>query len=246
MKDIATAWDLGQGLLRPGAEPRAEIGEGRLGGETAVDQLEQAHAPGLGVAMVLLAQQVALGGRGVDADEDGATRLEDLVLGPDADPGQVLALVDRAGDGDGLRDEVVDGPHGEVGIEEVAQQFGDAAERAVADEDQGEDEWADPGLGNREVEEDAVVVGGRVGGEGVLEGVSGLVGLVVEEFAADLVLLGELRDGCGAGESVESASLSLSRGERFGRAGNRSVEGLRGVRGWMMDGHVCFLLLTRQ
>ena len=90
--------------------------------------------------------------------------------------------------------------------------------------------------------EDAVVLIGSVGGEGVIEGLLGLVGLVVDELAADLVLLGELREGCGAGEGVESESLSLGRGESFGRAGNRSVEGWRGVRGCMMDEHVCFLL----
>jgi hypothetical protein len=107
-----------------------------------------------------------------------------------------------------------------VEIEEVAEQFGDAAERTVADQDQGEDELADPGLGDREVEEDAVVAGGSVGGEGVLEGLLGLVGLVVDEFATDVVLPGELSDGCGAGESIESELLSLGRGESFGRAGS--------------------------
>jgi hypothetical protein len=85
----------------------------------------------------------------------------------------------------------VDRAHGEVEIEEVAEQFGDAAERAVADQDQGEDELADPGLGDWEVEEDPVVVGGSVGGEGVIEGVLGLVGLVIDELAADLVPVGE-------------------------------------------------------
>jgi hypothetical protein len=115
-------------------------------------------------------------------------------------------------------------------IEEVAQQFGDAAERAVADEDQGEDELADPGLGDREVEEDAVVAGGPLGGEGVVEGLLGLVSLVVDELAADLVLLGELSDGFGAGQDVQRQSLSLRRGESLGRAGGRSVEGFRGVR----------------
>ena len=76
----------------------------------------------------------------------------------------------------------------------------------------------------------------------MIESQLSLVGLVVDELAADLVLLGELRDGCGAGEGVESESLSLGRGEGFGRAGSRSVEGLRGVSGCMMDEHVCFLL----
>jgi hypothetical protein len=54
----------------------------------------------------------------------------------------------------------MDRAHREVVIEEVAEQFGDAAERTVTDEDQGEDELADPGRGDREVEEHPVARGG--------------------------------------------------------------------------------------
>jgi hypothetical protein len=129
-----------------------------------------------------------------------------------------------------------------VEIEEVAEQFGDAAERTVADQDEGEDELADPGLGDREVEEDAVASGGWVVGEGVVERLLGLVGLVVDELAADLVLLGELRERCGVGESVEGQLLSLGPCESFGGAVSRSVEGLRDVKECMMSEHVCFLL----
>jgi hypothetical protein len=159
--------------------------------------------------MLFLAEQVAVGGLGIDADEDGATGLEDLVIGPDADSGQVLALVDLTGGGDGLLDDVVHRPHGEVVIEEVAEQFSDAAERTVSDEDQGEDELADPGLGDREVEEHPVVTGGCFRVESVVEGLLSLVGLVVDELATDLMLLGDSRDGCGAGERVEGEALSF-------------------------------------
>jgi hypothetical protein len=129
-----------------------------------------------------------------------------------------------------------------VEIEEVAEQLGDAAERTVTDEDQGEDELADPGLGDREVEEHPVVSGGWFRGEGVIDGLLSLLGLVVDELAADLVLLGELGDGCGARECVESESLSLGRGQILGGAGIRSVEGLGTVGECMIDEHVCFLL----
>src|SRR5207245_2929312 len=59
MEDIPAAGDPGEGLLMAGAEPRGEIGDGGLGGETAVGQLEQAHPPGVGVAMLFLVEQVA-------------------------------------------------------------------------------------------------------------------------------------------------------------------------------------------
>ena len=114
MKDITAAGDPGQGLLMSGAEPRGESGEGGLGIKTAVDQLEQVPPPGVRVAVFFLAEQVAVGGLGVDADEDRATGLEDLVIGTAADSGQVLALVDLAGGGDGLLHDVVSRPHGEA------------------------------------------------------------------------------------------------------------------------------------
>jgi hypothetical protein len=129
-----------------------------------------------------------------------------------------------------------------VEIEEVAEQFGDAAKGTVTDQDQGEDELADPGLGDREVEEHPVVAGGSVGREGVIEGLLGLVGLVVDELAADLMLVGDSRDGCGAGERVEGESLSLGRVQLLGGADSRGVEGLGAVGECMMGEHVCFLL----
>ena len=76
----------------------------------------------------------------------------------------------------------------------------------------------------------------------MIEGLLSLVGLVVDELAADLMLLGESRDGCGAGERVESEALSLGGVEFLGGAGSRGVEGLGTVGECMMDEHVCFLL----
>jgi hypothetical protein len=242
MKDITAADDPGQGLLMPGAEPRGEISDGGLGSETPVDQFEEAHPPGIRVAVFFLAEQVAVGGLGVDPDEDRATGLEDLIIGTDADSGQVLAIVDLTGGVDGLLDDVVNRSHREVVIEEVAEQFGDAAERTVPDEDQSEDELADPGLGDREVEEDPVVSVGWFRVEGVIEGLLSLVSLVVDKLAADLVLLGELGDGGRARESVESEALSLGRAEILGGAGRQGVEGLGTVGECTMDEHVCFLL----
>ena len=149
-----------------GAEPAAGVGDGGLGGEAPVDQLQQAHAPGVGVAMVLQAQQVAVGRGGIDAHEDRVAGLEDLVMGPDADAGQVVRSVDRPGRFDGAVDDVVDRPQGDLAVEEVAEQFDDAPVRAVADQDQGQDQLAQPGLGDRQVEED--VLGRRCRVEGVV------------------------------------------------------------------------------
>jgi hypothetical protein len=90
------------------------------------------------------------------------------------------------GGGDGGLDDVVDRPHGELGVEEVGQQRDHAAVGTATDQDQGEDQLTEPGLGNRPMEEDLIVVGRRV--EGLAEGVTGGVGLVMEGLPADLML----------------------------------------------------------
>ena len=72
-------------------------------------------------------------------------------------------------------------------MEQVAEQFVDAAVGTVADQQQGQDEPPQPGRGDRQVEQDGVVVRG-VGGEGLGEGLLGLVGLLVDELAADVVV----------------------------------------------------------
>ena len=113
-------------------------------------------------------------------------------MGPDADPGQVVGAVDRAGAGDGGLDHVMDGPQGELGVEEVGQQGDDAAVGAMTTQDQGQDQLMEPGLGDRQVEEDLLVGSRRV--EGVLQSQLGGVGLSVEELAADLMLAGQLGD----------------------------------------------------
>src|SRR5207249_3238797 len=78
--------------------------------------------------------------------------------------------------------------------------------------------------------------------EGVIEGLLRLVGLVVEELAADLLLPGDSREGSGAGERIEGESLSLGGAELLGGAGRRGIERSGTVGGGMMDEHVCFLL----
>ena len=103
--------------------------------------------------------------------------------------GQVLLPVEGAGPGHGGAGDVVDGAQRERAVEQVAEQFVDAAVGTVADQEQGQDELLQPGLGDRQVEEDGVV-GGEVGGEGLGEGLLGLVGLLVDELAADVVVGG--------------------------------------------------------
>ncbi len=193
MEDIAATGDLGQRQILAGAQAGAEVGDGGLGGEAAFGQFQESHPPGVGVAVLFRAQQVAEGGSGVDAHEDRPSGLEDLVMGPDADAGQVVGAIDLLGRRHGGLDHVMDGPQRERGVEEVAQEGDHTAVGAVTGQDQGEDQLTEPRLGDRQVEEDLLVRSRRI--EGVLQGELCGVGLLVEELAADLMLAGQLGDG---------------------------------------------------
>ena len=90
----------------------------------------------------------------------------------DLDAGEVVLLVDSPGKRNGAVHDVVHGPQGDLVIEEVAKQFDDTAGRTMADQHQGQDQLPQPGLGDRQVEEDILgleigVKGfGQSGGEG--------------------------------------------------------------------------------
>ncbi len=165
-------------------------------------------------------------------------------MGSDADGGQVVRVVDRAGPGDGGLDDVMDGAQGGLGVEEVTQQRDDAAVRAVTGQDQGEDQLTEPGRGDRQVEEDLLGRWRRV--EGVVQGELGGVGLSVEELAADLMLAGQLGDRLRAVEDLEGQLLPLLGRELLSgardRDGGRERIGLHGGnQRHSLSEHVCFL-----
>jgi hypothetical protein len=85
MEHIALAGDFGKGLSLTGAETSPGVGDGCLGIEALRNQIEQADAPGVGVAMFLQAKQVAIGRGCVDTHEYRLAGLENLVVGSDAD-----------------------------------------------------------------------------------------------------------------------------------------------------------------
>lgn len=112
-----------------------------------------------------------------------------------------------------MLDQVVEGAEGEVIVEEVAEEFVDAAQGRVANEEQGEDELGQPRTGDGQSEEH--VLGVRRGkGKGLRKGVVGLVALLGNELAADVVLLGEVGEGLGAGQGREGELLALQGGQQ--------------------------------
>lgn len=96
----------------------------------------------------------------------------------------------------------MDTTQGEGMVENVREQFADAAKGAMAEEGEAKDELAKPGLGDGQPEEQLRWITRRWG-EGVVQSVLGGVELLVNELAADVLVLGDLGDG-DASKGVEA------------------------------------------
>jgi len=89
-----------------------------------------------------------------------------------------------------------------VVIEHGIQNIEYAAKRAVTDQEQRQNELMNPGLGNGQVEQYLLVfLFGRL--ERLVDGSGGFALLLVNEFAADLVLLGQTCDRLGSSYGME-------------------------------------------
>ncbi len=206
MEDVTATRDIRQGLGLSGPQSPGEIGDGGVGSEAPFAQFQQAYAPSIGVAVLFRTEQVAVGRGDIGADQHRPAGLEDLVVGAEADGSEVLPSGDGACSGDGLVQDVVNGADRQRIVKDIREQFGDAAQGTVADEGETQDELPQPGLGDREPEEELVgFVAARV--KGVVEGVVGLPELLVDELAADLLLGGQFGDGLAA-QRVEGELLA--------------------------------------
>src|SRR5438445_34030 len=136
MKDIAAARNVRHGQLLAGTEGGAEIGDGGPGIEAALLQLEQADGPRVGIAMVLEAEQKAVGRSDVGTYQHGLAILEDLIETGDADVSQILASVIGACLVDSSTHDVVHRAERQVHAKKIAAKLGDAAIGTVADERQ--------------------------------------------------------------------------------------------------------------
>jgi hypothetical protein len=68
VKDVATTRRLGPGQSLTGAQTATGVGDGGVGSKTVVLQLQEPDAPGVGVAMLFDAEQVAKRGSHIDPD----------------------------------------------------------------------------------------------------------------------------------------------------------------------------------
>ena len=120
MKDIAVAGGVGHDLRLTGAQGGAGVGDHVVGFEAALLQLQQAHTPGDGIAIVFDAEQIAVGGQGVGADEYRPARLKDFIVCPDSGCGSDPERGSVWGWGDGRVDDIEGrAQHANVVVEEV-------------------------------------------------------------------------------------------------------------------------------
>ncbi len=178
------------------------------------------HAPGVGVAVALRRQQVAIRRRGIDACQHGRGTVKDLVVQADTNAGQVLLPVDDARLPRDRLEHVVDAAQADGHTQQVAQELDDAAIRAAADQRQPDDHLAQPGLGHRQIEQHLVVRRGRR--EGVIQRRDSLVRLLVDELTAHPVPGGEITDRLRTGQRLNGQVLTVTPGQPR-RCANTSI-----------------------
>lgn len=127
VEDIAPARRVGKGQVAARAQSGAEVGDEGVGVEAALVQFEESDAPGGAVAMIFLAEQEAVGGRSIDADEDRALGLEDFIDQADVDGVEDVFVIDGAGKDHGFANDVVDGAERNVAAQTIVKVMDDAA-----------------------------------------------------------------------------------------------------------------------
>jgi len=119
-----------------------------------------------------------------------------------------LVVVDRAClPRRGLK-HVVDAAHADGHAQQITQELDDAAIRAVADQRQRDDHLAQPGLGDRHLEQHLVVRRRRQ--ERVIQRRSSLMRLLVDELATDPVPGRQIADRPRTGQCLNGQVLTVA------------------------------------
>ena len=106
-------------------------------------------------------------------------------------------------------------------VQQVDRNLADAAVGTMPLQGQGYHETAKPFLGYRQRKEDLVVVG--FGRKGILQGLVGLVRLLVEKLATDSAALRQVADRLGPGQNLNRQVLPLPRPKTMGSAKTRKT-----------------------
>ena len=127
VKDIAPARSVAISQVTPRAQAGAEVGDKGLGVEAAFLKFEQAHAPGYAVAVAFRAEQEAIRGGSIDADEHRRLRLEDFIEQGRVDGRERLLGRDGTCERHSIPDGIVDAAEGDVAAEAVVEVVDNAA-----------------------------------------------------------------------------------------------------------------------
>src|SRR3954469_24962808 len=214
------AWGVAPSRPLSRAQALSGIGDGIRRTEPLPGGIQQMHTPGVGIAMRLRSQQVAIRRVGIDAGQYGLSTVEDLIVQADADAGQVLLTVDDASLLGCRLKHIVDGADADGHTQQVTQELNNAAIRAVADQRQPDDHLAQPGPGDRQLKQHRIVPCGRR--ESVIQRRLGFVGLLIDEFAAHPMPDCQIADCRRPRQHQNSQVLTLTLGQPCGAA-NASI-----------------------
>ena len=203
VKNVTATRNLWHGQGLPGPQAAARVGNRRLGLKAPILKFQQAKPPRVAVALVLQAQQIAVGGSDVGPNQHRPPTLKNLVVCADANRVQRLLLIVLAGLGHGTLKHLVNFADGNRIVEEVAAQFADPTDGTMTDQRQPEDELFDPILGHGEVKKNLIGASFLLE-EYFVKGIVGPIPLPIDELAADFVFGGQSADGRGSHQSMQS------------------------------------------
>lgn len=174
-------------------------------------QIEQVDPPARLVAVFDGGQQVAVGGLGIDADEDGFGGLEDFVMSTHPHPREVFGVADGACLRNMAVKDIVDGAQAHLEIEEVPEQFADAAHGTVTDEGQGQDQLTQPCFRDGQIEQHLIVGRGLV--KSAVQRGRSFGRLLVDKLATYAMGGGQLCERAGMRQSLQGQIAALRRPE---------------------------------
>ena len=109
-------------------------------------EFQQSGTPRVAIAMFFQTEQIAVGGLDIGSHKHRPPTLENLIVGADADGGQVLLMIVQTAHMDCLLEDVVDLADRNWPVQQIVQ-LADPAKGAMADQRQPEDGSVQPLLG---------------------------------------------------------------------------------------------------
>ena len=132
----------------PGAKTRPPVSYRLVGIEALVTGIQQMDSPGVGTAVILGREQIAVGRVGIDTGQDGLVALEDFVMQSNTNRRELLRAVDCTGALSGHLMQVVYAAHADGHAQNVAHEFHNATVGAVADQREGQNDLMQPLFGD--------------------------------------------------------------------------------------------------